>query len=435
LILTLINGINDIYHIFEIMENHLLPTYEAIFEACEEGIVVVKSNGRIVLANSSSTILFGYTKEVLQTLYVEDLIPKKARGNHGQHREKYVENPSPRRMGKGRDLNAVKKDGTEFPVEISLNQVFLNDEFHTVAFIIDISERKLIEAALRNSEEQLIVYATELEKRVSDRTKELDESIKNLENTNSELEEQVIVRKKAEEEAKIALERERELNELKSRFVSMASHEFRTPLSTILSSASLISKYTTTDTEEKRGKHVGKIKSSIENLNNILNDFLSLAKLEEGKTNILTSNFDLVQLIKEVVSDMETVLKRGQKISFELSGDSKVINTDKKHVRNILINLISNAIKYSAEDKPIAIKLEFESTKTTVEIIDAGIGIPLNEQKHLFERFFRAKNAVNIQGTGLGLNIVKKYIEMLNGSISFETKENVGTRFKITLPV
>ncbi|QSE96318.1 PAS domain-containing sensor histidine kinase [Fulvivirga lutea] len=393
--------------------------YKAIFEACEEGIIAVDIEGKIALANSSLLKLFGYEIEELLGKTIETLIPDKIRHKHVKEREVYIENPKPRKMGVGRDLLGLKKDGTQFPVEISLNKVHLDDEPHIVAFVIDISERKRVEDALQRSEEQLILYATQLEDRVSKRTEELEKEISE--------------RKKAQEEVIKALEKERELNELKSRFVSMASHEFRTPLSTILSSASLIGKYEKTDQQENRSKHIEKIKSAISNLNNILNDFLSLAKLEEGKIDIDQNQLSVICTVKEVIEEMEALKKPDQKINLEIIGEEKNIVSDEKIVKNIVINLTSNAIKYSSSN--IDIITEFKPQSVQLTIKDYGIGIPANEQSHLFDRFFRAKNAINIQGTGLGLNIVKKYVEMLNGTITFESKENEGTTFTVTLPL
>ncbi|MEQ8927555.1 MAG: PAS domain-containing sensor histidine kinase [Fulvivirga sp.] len=393
--------------------------YKAIFEACEEGIIVVDIKGQIALANSSLLKLFGYTMDELSGRTIEILIPDSIKHKHVKDREAYNQNPKPRRMGVGRDLLGLKKDGTQFPVEVSLNKVQLNNELHIAAFVIDISERKKVEDALQKSEEQLILYATELEDRVSKRTQELEIEIN--------------VRKKAQEEVIKALEKERELNELKSRFVSMASHEFRTPLSTILSSASLINKYEKTEQQENRTKHIDKIKSAISNLNNILNDFLSIAKLEEGKIDINQTEVSLIQTTREVIEEMEALKKPNQKINLQIAGMEKNLFSDEKILKNIIINLTSNAIKYSSSD--IDIITNFGSDTVSIMVKDYGIGIPVNEQDHLFDRFFRAKNAINIQGTGLGLNIVKKYVEMLSGAITFESSENNGTTFTVTLPL
>ncbi|ELR71996.1 two-component sensor histidine kinase [Fulvivirga imtechensis AK7] len=409
-------------------------TYEAIFEACEEGILVVSKKGVIALANEASHLLFGYEQGELIGMQIESLVPPALRHSHVKDRQEYEEHPSPRQMGKGRDLLGRRKNGDDFPVEISLNRAQIDGVDHTVAFVIDITERKKIEEALKRSEEQLIVYAAELEKRVTQRTRELDQTISQLEKANKELEEQITIRKKAEEETKVALSRERELNELKSRFVSMASHEFRTPLSTILSSASLIERYTAPDTEDKRKKHIHKIKSSINNLTGILNDFLSLSKLEEGKVELINEDIELMDMLRDVVDEMDAIVKDGQKIHIDTEEEEYYLYSDKKTLKNILINLLSNAIKYSEPGGEVIVKVLDMEEKLLLQVVDQGIGIPEEEQKHMFERFFRASNVTNIQGTGLGLNIVKKYVDMLNGDISFESKFGEGTTFTIVLP-
>ena len=248
------------------------------------------------------------------------------------------------------------------------------------------------------------------------------------------IEKNVTKQKKNEREVKIALEKEKELNELKSRFVSMASHEFRTPLSTILSSVSLIDKYPKTEQQENRKKHVTRIKSSVHNLIGILNDFLSLDKLEEGKTVLNTSKFELASFCASIVEEIQPLTKVGQKIILKQELKETNIVTDQHLLRNILNNLLSNAIKYSPENKEIFIRIKDDPNNFLIEIEDFGIGIPDKDKSHMFERFFRAKNAVNLQGTGLGLNIVKKYIELTGGKITFSSEENVGTIFKIIFP-
>ena len=416
------------------MKNEAIDPYKAIFEACEEGILVVNSNGQIIMANMASHRLFGYENNEMIGLSIESLVPPALRTHHVKDRENYERHPSPRKMGHGRDLAGRKKDGSEFPVEISLNRAQIEGVDHTLAFVIDITERKKIEVALKKSEEQLIVYAAELEKRVIKRTQDLDDTIKQLEQVNADLENQVRIRKKAEDDTRLALSRERELNELKSRFVSMASHEFRTPLSTILSSASLIERYREPGTEEKRKKHIDKIKSGISNLTNILNDFLSLSKLEEGKVEIDESSVNLTDELKDIIDELSTICKDQQTIKFESNPNPIVLKTDKKIFKNILINLLSNAIKYSEPSTEIFVEMAKVDDNIQIQVTDQGMGIPEEEQKHMFERFFRAKNATNIQGTGLGLNIVKKYVDMLNGNISFKSKLNEGTTFIVDLP-
>jgi len=254
----------------------------------------------------------------------------------------------------------------------------------------------------------------ELEARVEERTRELNEAIKKLE---------------------VIIHKERELNELKSRFVTMASHEFRTPLSTILSSASLISKYNNPDDEDKRAKHIQRIKSSVNNLTGILNDFLSLSKLEEGKVHLNPVLFDFNELAEETLEEMEALVKPGQKIDYQKEGNENLIHLDKQAVKNILINLLSNAIKYSGENKTIHFNANLSTSNISIKVTDEGIGISETDKEYLFSRFFRGQNVTNIQGTGLGLNIVKRYIDLMQGSISCESELNKGTTFTILIPL
>lgn len=261
-----------------------------------------------------------------------------------------------------------------------------------------------------------------------------------LEGENSQINKILLVeinitqQKKAEEEIKRAFEKERQLNELKSRFVAMASHEFRTPLSTILSSTNLILKYLEMpDTREKIVKHGEKVMTSVKNLTRILNDFLSIDKLDEGKMELHPTKFDLCEMVKTMVESVEDSLKEGQEFQLILP-NVLIVKQDPNVFRNILLNLLTNAIKYSLEHQEIVIKVWSIKNKVVLEVQDEGIGIPEEEQGQLFERFFRAKNAFNLQGTGLGLNIVQKYVSLINGKISFISKEQEGTTFTISFP-
>jgi signal transduction histidine kinase len=214
----------------------------------------------------------------------------------------------------------------------------------------------------------------------------------------------------------------------------MASHEFRTPLATIMSSASLISKYTESAQDEKRQKHIERIKEAVTNLTGILNDFLSLSKIEEGKVETNKEPIDLYALFDEIEKALHGLLKKGQRIKHSAKR-GMTINSDPRVLKNIIFNLISNAIKYSPEGKNIICNVIIREQVGMIEVIDQGIGIPKSEQKFMFERFFRASNVENIQGTGLGLNIVKRYVQLLDGHIKFESEEGVGTSFKVYLPV
>lgn len=240
--------------------------------------------------------------------------------------------------------------------------------------------------------------------------------------------------KKVEEDILNALSREKELNEMKSRFVTLASHEFKTPLSVILSSVSLIEKYTDTDMQDKRVKHIHRIKSNVNNLKQILNDFLSLERLEGGIVKNSPVEADLVLLTTETIQDMEEARKENQQILLHITGTPRPIQVDTHLLRNVLNNLLSNAIKYSPESTSIDCTLSYQPDSIEIHIKDQGIGIPPEEQKQLFERFFRATNATGISGTGLGLSIVKRYLDLMGGSIRLASIPNHGSTFSITLP-
>ncbi len=409
-------------------------TFRQIFQSSAEGIIVVDQDENIVLANPVSERMFGYEAGELTGVSLSALLPGRLREGHARHRAEFFNNPSPRRMGVGRDLLALRKDNTEFPVEVSLSYVRLKDQFIVIAFIIDITLRKKSEEALRRSEEQLIIYAAELERKVKSRTDALDKTIRELETLNRNLEEQIAERKRAEEEARKALQREREVNELKTKFVSMASHEFRTPLSSVMSSASLIRKYRERGDLEKIDKHVDRIKSSVNHLTNILNDFLSLGRLEEGRVDVMPEPLDLEEVFGDIIEELKFTLKPGQDLRLATEGEKRTVESDPKVIRNIAFNLISNASKYSDEGKMIYVNIAYGATHITIGITDEGIGIPAEEMRHIFERFFRASNASNIQGTGLGLNIVKRYVSLLKGDIGFTSEYGKGSTFTFTIP-
>lgn len=385
---------------------------EALFLYATEGIIVVDDQGRIVRINPSAEALFGYNKNELTGQKIEVLIPGRFNHKHIDHRGNYNAHPSPRSMGIGRELFGLRKDGTEFPVEISLSPYTEQDSRFIIAFIIDITIRK-------QAEERLRQHSMDLENQVRKRTLVLEEAIHELEKTKNEL--------------NTSLEKERELGELKSRFVSMASHEFRTPLTTILSSLSLVTKYGDLDDKEKQNKHINRIKSSINNLTDILNDFLSVGKLEEGKIEYTPALFDIRSFIEEVVEEMRGLLKEGQAIQFYHEAEDMVM-LDPKLLKHILFNLLSNAIKFSKSGDRVEILSSRKNGDIRLYVKDSGIGIPESDKKHLTERFFRGRNTTHIQGTGLGLYIVVKYTELMGGKIEIESEENKGTTFIVTLP-
>jgi len=515
--------------------------FDALFANASMGIMVANERGVIVLVNPFLLGQFGYAEEELLGQRIEKLIPERFHQRHVRHVEHYNEQPKNRPMGLGMDLYASRKNGTEFPVEISLGHYETARGKYVIAFLNDISKRKEAELALQQLNEAL-------EQKIEERTQTLTSTVKQLavliaeteakdvelsriniflnniwdhaeaiifvtdkegiikmfnpaaekqlgykatevisgaspdifmdqaevqlqdliakantsqsnerelsyirkdkyripvsqtftamRNAQGELEGYLCIamdiseRKKAETDLRLALEKEKELSELKSRFVSMASHEFRTPLSTVLSSAYLISKYTEKEEHLKREKHVQRIVSSVNMLTDILNDFLSVGKIEEGRIQVRYNTFDIQQHLHQVSSELNGLLKKGQDIAYQHEGDNLVV-LDPSLMKHIVMNLLSNAIKFSPEDAVIQLKSRLTDQHLQLSVSDQGIGIPEEDQQHLFERFFRGTNVTAIQGTGLGLHIVSKYAELMNGTVACRSELGVGTTFEL----
>lgn len=400
----------------------------ALFERATEGIVLTNDKGKIVLLNPAAYRLFQYDHGELLNRSIDILIPQRFHARHVADRQGFYRHPGNRTMGHGRDLFARKKDATEFPVEVSLSYYRQKNVLYVIAFIVDITERKKAEQELLQKQQQLKRISedvgklnTELETKVEQRTLILREALQELERSQDELSE--------------ALSKEKELSEIKSRFVSMASHEFRTPLSTVLSSAALLSHYTQTEDQEKRDKHIKRIKDAVKHLNDLLEDFLSLGKLEEGKIRAEPAGFEVREFLDDVVEDMRSLAKSGQQIHCEYDNGETFVS-DKRLLKNILINLLSNAVKFSPEGADIWLRAaHLPGGGLTIAVKDQGIGISREDQQHLFSSFFRGGNALNIEGTGLGLHIVKRYVDLLGGDVHLESAIGEGTCITMELPL
>jgi PAS domain S-box-containing protein len=404
------------------------PTHlTSLFENATEGIILTNGEGKIVLINPAAQKMFGYTAEQIIGQPIEILIPQRFSHHHKALRDGFYGHPQNRVMGHGRELYGTRKDNTDVPVEVSLSFYKRDGELFVIAFIVDITHRKEIERNILSQQKELEKMTndmrklnTQLEAKVEERTLILKEALQKLEESQQELSE--------------ALDKEKQLNEIKSRFVSMASHEFRTPLSTILSSATLVSKYVQTEDNEKRERHIKKIKDSVSHLNGLLEDFLSLGKLEEGKVTVKIFSFAVKEFIEDITDEMRVIQKQGQQIIFNYEGEEN-FTSDKRLLKNILINLLSNALKFSKENSNVWITVLNKNEQLSIKIKDEGVGIPDEDQHHLFATFFRGKNVINIQGTGLGLPIVKRYLDLLDGNIILESKLDVGTTVSLRLPL
>jgi PAS domain S-box-containing protein len=538
-------------------------SFQALFNYASIGILITNSAGEIQMANKYIEKQFGYSQGELIGKKVEMLIPSRYAKRHETHRENYSANPHSRPMGLGMELAGLKKDGSEFPVEVSLGHYKVDEDNYALAFINDITQRKETEQAIIQLNAHLEEKVKEGSQSLAITVEQLGQQIKETERKDAELErvnnflnniwnhagaiifvcdntgtiqffnpeaerslgyaaadvvnkmnmlsfylpadlerkgadlstikgEQVAPdfsvftvaaelnagnnqewhyvrkdgstffvslnitplrdglnkisnylviaidiseKKKAETELRSALEKEKELNELKSRFVSMASHEFRTPLSAVLSSAYLVSKYVKAEEQPQREKHIQRIVTSVTSLTEILNDFLSVGKIEEGNILPNFATFDIKEHMKEVTHDVQHLLKKGQQIAYVHTGKDAMVCLDRSMLRHIVINLLSNAIKFSAESSTVEVVTEKKGGKLFISVKDQGIGVPAEDMQDLYKRFFRSSNVTNIQGTGLGLHIVSKYTELMNGVISCESKIGVGTKFTITFNI
>ena len=264
---------------------------------------------------------------------------------------------------------------------------------------------------------------------------ELKKLLAALDISNKSLTDSVTAIEISRDQVSQSLEKEKQLNMMKSRFVSMASHEFKTPLTAIQLSAELIGRIALELDHPIVKKYTETIKNAAKNLTNILNDFLSLELLETGRINPILSEFDLVKFAAEVADDMQSLTKKEQQISYRHYGRGRLVTLNPSLLKNCIINLISNAIKYSGPKSLIEFCTRITSSYLTIIISDNGIGIPKEDQKHLFEAFFRAHNTGNIPGTGLGLNIVTRYTSLMNGKVRCKSQVGEGTTFTITFPV
>lgn len=534
--------------------------FGALMDYASIGVLIINEQLSIVLMNSCTLRLSGYSKEELSGQKISKLLPSRFRHRYNLHLSYYFKNTRSEPMESGMDLYALRKDGTEFPVEVSMGNFNTDKERFAILFVNDITIRKRGEKEIRK-------LNSELEKKVKERTDELDSAIIKLKRQVKETEkakeelvrvmqfqkavldssgamiiatdpngtinlfnhaaedllgyqadevigkcdpgcfhdrEETVRRaakysnelsrevppgfevyvarsknnqpnknewiyvkkdgtkfpvslsitafrnkqeqitgflgvavdisetKKTEQELKKALERERELSEMKSKFVSIASHEFRTPLSTVLSSTYLLQKYIHTEDQPKREKHIERIISSVNQLTDILNDLLNVGKIEEGKIFPKFSYFNICDHIRKNIDDIKVNQKKGQQIIFRHQGET-MVRLDPSLLTHIVTNLLSNSIKFSPAGSAIRIETEIKGCLFTLRITDQGIGIPKEEQIHLFELFFRSENANGIQGTGLGLHIVKKYTEIMNGKIQCNSTLGEGTEFLINI--
>ncbi len=407
--------------------NQYRDLLQAVFSSAIDGILVINERGTIEMSNAAAAGLFDYSREELLGRNVKFLMGADHSAKHDGYLSRYMRTGEARIIGIGREVQGRRKNGEMFPFRLSVGELSLPDRTIFTGVVHDVSAERQAQSALAE-------LNASLEQRVKDRTIELNEAFEQLHTEIAERRRAEAIAAESREDALRALERERELGEMKTRFVSIASHEFRTPLSTILSSAELLKRYTEAEQQDRRERHIERIKKSVIHLTDILNDFLSLGRMDEGRLKPSPKSIDLASEINDFVDYITPTFKPSQKIKLSLKLENPTFTIDGRFLRNILNNLTSNASKYSDVGAVIDLFVQAKDKVLTIRVQDQGIGIPKEEQAQMFDRFFRAKNADTIQGTGLGLHIVSRYLQLLNGSIEFESVEGVGTTFTVLIP-
>jgi PAS domain S-box-containing protein len=391
--------------------------FEAIFNEAAIGILVTNASFEILISNYFADRLFGFEHHELIGKNISILIPNHLKDRHHDHLSHLNSSAISRPMGIGLDLKAKRKDESLFPIEISLSHFKENEQIFYIAFVSDVTLKRQVELELILKNQEVNQLNETLEEEVKTRTQALQNTLEKLEKNTQELE--------------ISLQKEIELGDLKTRFVSMASHEFRTPLTAILSSATLIEKYQQETDQEKRLNHINRIKSSVSNLTEILEEFLSVGNLEDGKIELNLSTIPLSLFFENVVTELSAFRKGNQQIILEFEG-LPTFHSDSSILRKILLNGLSNALKFS--NKNVILRLQATEEFIEINIIDEGVGISQEDQKHLFERFFRGGNVNVIQGTGLGLHLIDRYLELLGGEIKITSELNKGTNLYFKIP-
>ncbi len=392
------------------MENSVL--LKVIIDNAIDGLITIDSRGKIESINPSACKLFGYQELEVIGSNISMLIPSADRTKNKDYHAQ-GENTALKNIALGKELVGLKKSKRHFPFTLGVSEVKYSGRTIYAGFIHDLTREKQSEAMLHD-------YALQLEQEVQERTVALQETVAILQHT--------------QEELSLSLAKEKELNKLKSRFVSIASHEFRTPLNLIQLSSSLIESHAAPYKNPNINKHLAKIQDAVLNVASTLKDLLSVEKLDAGKIILACSSFKLEAFAAEIAEEMKIALKAEQKIIFKHIGENQLVKLDHNLLKNCIIILIDNAIKYSGDKSKIYFYTKIKNNSCIIRICDNGIGIPEDDQQQLFQPFFRANNTGKISGNGLGLSILSRYVELMKGTINFRSSINKGTLFTLTFP-
>ncbi len=395
------------------MQTYSLNLIKLLAENAFEGIILLDSNGLVRYTNPSIARMFNYSNEELEGQPIATLIEEMDENNF------MIENLdifSKNIFGIGNQHKGKRKDSTNFIFDLNIVEVNLEDgekmflyRMHDISSIYENSGK---EASITK---QLMLANTDLKNKIS-----------NLAQTEYKLRNNI-------KELLSAKEFNKNLNDVKSVFISTVSDNFRSPLSSILSSAQLISKYQKTEEQKNRERHLKKIENTVSNLNNTLSELLSCKQLEEDKLIFNSEEFDIRDLVNDVIAESKFIEKKDTEVLYEHDGDGTHIITDQAKLRDIIENLVTNALKYS-NGKGVNVYSKFQDEKLLLKVKDHGIGIPKTDQPNIFRRFYRAGNVAGTKGNGIGLSIVKKYVDSMNGHIQLHSEVNQGTEFNVALP-
>jgi len=365
--------------------------FRELLEMAPDSIIEVDRDGSIILCNVATERLFGYHREELLGTPVETLIPEGRHAAHRQHRADYGAHPVTRPMGKGLTLYAQRKDGSRFPVEISLSPVRAEDGFRVTAIIRDVTDRMI-------AEEQIHLVNQQLQQR------------------NQEVE---------------------RANRLKSEFLASMSHELRTPLHTILGFTELLEEEIDGPLNDRQKRFVSHVHQDAQHLLELINDILDLSKIEAGKMELRFEVFDARQAVAEVVDNLQ-----GRADAKNLTVETRVapdcaVKADRVRFKEIFYNLLSNALKFTLEGGRVEIAGVRHDTFVTFSVKDTGIGIAKHEQASIFDKFYQVGSTTKgvREGTGLGLAITKQLVEMHGGVISVDSDTGKGSTFSFTVPL
>jgi PAS domain S-box-containing protein len=472
--------------------------FEYLLEAAPDGVMEVDSQGNIVLANPSCERILGFTQAELLSMKVEDLVPLHLRTGHERHRADFASAPSMRPMGKAMRLRALRKDGVEIPVQISISPITVGEEFHTVAIIRDVSEAESMAEALRDTAEQtrqlfdltpvaccvydretlqfldvnaqaMITYGYTREEflgmtvqdlRCSGRSGPMEEENgprchlrKNGEQIEVEARRHpmnyqgrpahlvvlrdITERRRFEERLEEERRRAETASRAKSEFLASMSHELRSPLHTIIGFSELLAEGMEGPLNEKQTRFIRHIQKDSQHLLTLINDILDLSKIEAGRLEFHLEVIAIDTLIEETVSSvLPQAEAKGLSLNCSVTSGLEAW-ADRVRVHQLLLNLLSNAIKFTPSGGSILIEASELNRMVTLRVTDSGIGVPPEHHESIFDVFYQVAATTKgvREGTGLGLAICRRLIEQMGGKIWVESELGKGSKFSFTLPV